>query len=192
MEGSYELSMVYLFIGIVIVQRMIEMVIANRNAKWIKAHGGFEAGRSHYKNIVALHAFFFLSLLIEVTLSNAAFSYISLVPLSLFLLAQFGRMWALSSLGRFWNTRIMIIPGAKVVAKGPYRYMRHPNYVIVIIEIAMLPLVFQAYMTAILFTILNALVLKKRIRIEEKALEDATNYKEVFKKQRRFMPSFEE
>jgi methyltransferase len=86
----------------------------------------------------------------------------------------------------------MILPGAKVVAKGPYRYLRHPNYVIVVTELACLPLIFQAYWTAILFTIMNALVLSIRIKVEEKALEDVTNYKDVFKKRKRFVPTYED
>ncbi|MFC0469268.1 isoprenylcysteine carboxyl methyltransferase family protein [Halalkalibacter kiskunsagensis] len=183
---------IYIFITLVILQRIVEVMIANRNAEWIKRQGGYEAGRGHYKFLVALHALFFVSLLIEVTVVDSRFVFWAVAPLFLFLLAQICRVWALTALGRFWNTRIMILPGAQVVAKGPYRYLRHPNYVIVVTELACLPLIFQAYWTAILFTILNALVLSIRIKVEEQALEDATNYQEVFKKKRRFVPTYED
>ncbi|WP_332691903.1 isoprenylcysteine carboxyl methyltransferase family protein [Halalkalibacter lacteus] len=183
---------IYLFIVLVITQRIVEVIIANRNARWIKSQGGYEAGKDHYKYIVALHALFFISLLIEVTVIDSHFVFWAVAPLCMFLLAQIGRVWTLSALGRFWNTRIMILPGAKVAAKGPYRYLRHPNYVIVVTELACLPLIFQAYWTAILFTMMNGLVLSIRIKVEEKALENATNYKDVFKKRRRFVPTYEE
>ncbi|TWI56039.1 isoprenylcysteine carboxyl methyltransferase family protein [Halalkalibacter nanhaiisediminis] len=183
---------IYLFILLVIVQRLIEVVIAKRNARWIKSQGGYETGSEHYRLMIATHVFFFLSLIIEVTLKEYSFAGWSLIPLTVFLLAQIARVWALSSLGRFWNTRIMILPGAKVIAKGPYRFVRHPNYVVVITEIAMLPLIFQAYWTAIVFTIINALVLSIRIKEEEAALNKATDYRNVFAKRSRFMPKYEE
>lgn len=182
---------VYLFISLVVVQRVVEVLIANRNAKWIKGQGGYEAGREHYKYIVALHMLFFLSLLIEVSITKHTFIVWSIFPLAVFILAQIGRVWALASLGRFWNTRIMILPGAKVVAKGPYRFLRHPNYAIVVTEIACLPLIFQAYWTAILFTILNAFILSIRIQVEERALEEATNYQKTFEKRKRFIPTYD-
>lgn len=180
---------VYLFIGFVIIQRIVEMKIANRNAKWIRSQGGYEAGIEHYKLIVLTHSLFFLSLLFEVTIKGVDKWH--LIPLVVFILAQLGRVWALASLGNYWNTRIMVLPGAKVVAKGPYRYVRHPNYIVVIIEIAVLPLIWQAYWTAVLFTIINALVLSIRIKEEETALQEATNYEEVFDKKKRFMPKYD-
>ncbi|WEG17291.1 isoprenylcysteine carboxyl methyltransferase family protein [Alkalihalophilus pseudofirmus] len=186
------MGLVYIFIGFVIIQRLIEVVIANQNAKWMKNQGGYEAGGEHYKYIVALHAFFFVALLIEVSSVQAGGVKWSLIPLVVFLIAQIGRVWALSSLGRFWNTRIMILPGAKVVAKGPYRFMRHPNYVIVTLELLALPLIFQAYWTAIVFSLLNAVILRVRIKEEERALKEATDYEKVFKEKGRFIPSYDE
>ncbi|NEU31654.1 isoprenylcysteine carboxyl methyltransferase [bacterium LRH843] len=182
----------YLFIILVIAQRVFEIIIANRNALWIKRQGGYEAGKEHYKLIIATHSLFFLALIVEVTFRyNDALKW-SILPLILFLLAQVGRAWALSSLGRFWNTRIMILPGAKIIAKGPYRYVRHPNYVIVVTEIAMLPLIFHAYFTAVVFTILNAFVLSIRIKAEEEALKKVTNYEQIFAQRNRFMPRYDE
>ncbi len=183
---------VYLLIVIVICQRIIEVIIANKNAEWIKEQGGYEVGKNHYKYLVLLHTLFFLSLIVEVTVHRPTFVAWAIIPFFIFLIAQLGRVWALSSLGEFWNTRIMVLPGAKVIAKGPYRFIRHPNYVIVTTEIAMLPLIFQAYWTLITFTIINAIVLSVRIRTEEKALKEATNYEEVFEKRGRFIPSYED
>ncbi|WP_207634127.1 isoprenylcysteine carboxyl methyltransferase family protein [Halalkalibacter urbisdiaboli] len=186
------MNYILFFLTIVMIQRLVELKIANRNAKWIKGQGGYEVGREHYKYIVGIHLLFFISLLTEIYVMKLSLSLWSLVPLFVFLLAQIGRVWALASLGKYWNTRIMILPGAKVVAKGPYRYMKHPNYVIVATEIVALPLMFQAYLTAIIFTFLNAIILTVRVRAEEEALEALTNYKEAFSGRNRFFPRYED
>ncbi|WP_100406188.1 isoprenylcysteine carboxyl methyltransferase family protein [Bacillus solitudinis] len=186
------MTIIYLLIAVVIVQRLIELKIASQNAKWIVKQGGYEVGKDHYKFIVAVHTLFFVALLIEILLFELTLTLWSFIPFGLFVIAQFGRVWALTSLGKFWNTRIMILPGARVVAKGPYRFMKHPNYVIVVVEIVALPLMFQAYLTALVFTMLNAVVLYVRIREEELALEALTNYKEVFSNRRRFVPRYED
>ncbi|MGO4886672.1 isoprenylcysteine carboxyl methyltransferase family protein [Anaerobacillus sp. MEB173] len=183
---------VYLFIALVIVQRLVEVLIANRNAKWILSQGGYEVGRNHYRIMVFMHAFFFLALLIEVTLNQTGFLWWSIFPLSIFLITQFGRIWTLTSLGKYWNTRIMILPHAEVVKKGPYQLIRHPNYVIVAIEIAVLPLIFQAYWTAVIFSLLNAWVLSVRIKAEENALIKSTNYEDFFAERPRFLPTTQE
>ncbi|MED3647592.1 isoprenylcysteine carboxyl methyltransferase family protein [Halalkalibacterium halodurans] len=183
---------VYAFISLVIVQRLVEVGLANQNAKWIRSKGGYEVGQTHYKYLVLLHGFFFVSLITEVTIKGVAFDLWSAIPFAWFLFAQILRLWALSSLGRFWNTRIMILPDANVIASGPYRYIKHPNYAVVIIEIAMLPLFFKAYMTAFLFSLLNAIVLYIRIHTEEEALQAATNYEAVFEGKARFTPKLDE
>ncbi|WP_017729212.1 isoprenylcysteine carboxyl methyltransferase family protein [Halalkalibacterium ligniniphilum] len=185
------MALFYLFIGIVIAQRMVEVIIAHYNARWIKERGGYEAGREHYKYMVALHFLFFLSLIVEVNISERIVTPWMLLPFSLFLVAQIGRIWALVSLGRFWNTRIMILPGAELVARGPYRYLRHPNYVIVMIEFLMLPLMFGAFVTMFVFSILNGVMLFVRVKEEEKALQETTNYQEVFRGRSRFFPTYE-
>ncbi|WP_078551354.1 isoprenylcysteine carboxyl methyltransferase family protein [Bacillus alkalicellulosilyticus] len=179
----------FLFIIIIVViQRLVELLIANRNAKWMKAQGGIEIGASHYKYIVFLHISFFISLLIEGLRTTSEMTSWWWIPFILFVIAQIGRVWSLSSLGKYWNTRIIILPGAKVVAKGPYRFMRHPNYVIVATEIIVLPIMFQAYVTAIVFTILNAIILSIRIREEENGLRSLTDYEKVFENRFRFIP----
>ena len=171
-----------LFVSIVIAQRIIEVIIAKRNEKRMLAAGAFEAGASHYPFMLALHVSFFLSLIIEVLLLDRTLSPLFLWFFILFLLVQGLRVWCLASLGQFWNTKIIILPGANVVKKGPYQFIRHPNYLIVCIEILLLPLMFQAYFTAICFTLLNFAMLAVRIPTEEKALIEATNYSKEFKK----------
>ncbi|HET6872075.1 MAG TPA: isoprenylcysteine carboxylmethyltransferase family protein, partial [Sporolactobacillaceae bacterium] len=100
-------------------------------------------------------------------------------PLIIFILCQVFRIWVLTSLGPFWNTKILVLPGAEVVVKGPYRYIKHPNYLVVALEILVLPLIFQAFLTAFVFTLLNAcLLLGVRIPAEERALKEYTNYKD--------------
>jgi methyltransferase len=139
------------------------------------AKGAYEVGASHYPLMIMLHVSFFISFLVEVMYFKSIFTpYYGL--LLVFLLLQLLRVWCLVSLGTFWNTKIIILPGSNVVVKGPYSYIRHPNYLVVCLEILVLPLMFQAYMTAISFTILNLIMLSVRIPIEEKALKEATNY----------------
>jgi len=175
--------MVFTFIvTFVIIQRLVEVVIAKRNEKRMLAKGAYEVGASHYPVMIALHVSFFLSLIIEVVLTDRGLSPIFPYLFGLFILVQALRVWCLVSLGQFWNTKIIILPGANVVAKGPYSFIRHPNYVVVCIEILLLPLMFQAYFTAILFTILNFAMLSVRIPTEEKALMEATDYEETIKK----------
>ncbi|MCZ2257713.1 isoprenylcysteine carboxyl methyltransferase [Sporosarcina sp. G11-34] len=146
----------------------------------MRNQGAFEVGAAHYPIMVAMHVAFFMSLIIEVTFFERALSPFWISLLAVFLLAQVGRLWCLTSLGKFWNTKIIILPGAEVVQKGPYTFIRHPNYVIVAIELLVLPLLFSAYYTAILFSILNVWMLSVRIPAEEQALKESTNYNEKF------------
>ncbi|WP_347549798.1 isoprenylcysteine carboxylmethyltransferase family protein [Pseudalkalibacillus hwajinpoensis] len=166
---------------LLIVQRLGEMLIAKRNERWMKDRGGIEFGKNQYIYIVMLHVAFLLALAIETVLRSFTLSWFWTVMLTVFLIAQLLRVWTIRSLGRYWNTKIIVLPDADVVAKGPYRYIRHPNYIIVALEIVSLPLIFSSYLTAIVFTILNAvLLLKFRIPAEEKALTEVTNYADVF------------
>ena len=165
----------YFILVFVIIQRLVELLIAKRNEQSMLAKGAYEVGASHYPFMILLHVSFFISFLVEVMYFKA-----DLTPqyglLLGFLVLQMLRVWCLVSLGVFWNTKIIILPDANVVVKGPYAYIRHPNYLVVCLEIAILPLMFQAYFTAITFTILNILMLLVRIPIEEKALKEVTNY----------------
>jgi len=172
--------LVAIVISIVILQRLVELVVAKRNEKWMRSQGAFEAGSAHYPIMVAMHIAFFISLLAEVILLDRSLSSMWIILLVIFLTAQVARIWCLTSLGKFWNTKIIILPGADVVQKGPYKWVRHPNYIIVTTELLVLPLIFGAYSTAIIFTLLNVWMLSVRIPAEEKALKEATNYRETF------------
>ena len=167
-------------ISIVILQRLIELLIARRNEKWMLSQGAFEAGAAHYPIMVTMHVAFFISFLLEVVVLGRSLSPFWMVLLGIFLLTQMARIWCLLSLGKFWNTKIIILPGADVVRRGPYRWLRHPNYLIVSMELLVLPLLFGAYFTAILYSLLNVWMLSVRIPAEEKALKEATNYRETF------------
>ncbi|RBW70345.1 isoprenylcysteine carboxyl methyltransferase family protein [Bacillus taeanensis] len=172
----------------VIVQRIVELVIAKRNEKWIIKNGGIEAGAEHYKWIVLLHVSFFVSFIIEYSLNGTLLKW-WIFPFIFFSFAQVLRIWSLLSLGRYWNTKILIIPNSKVIKKGPYQYMRHPNYLVVCLELLMLPLMFNAYFTAVLFTLLNSyLLLFIRIPAEEKILLEQTDYQKNFAFKSRFYP----
>lgn len=169
-----------ILITFVIAQRLIELIIAKKNEAWILQEGGYEVGAAHYPLMVFMHSAFFITLLVEVILFERSISVLWIFFLLLFLLMQVGRFWCLYTLGKLWNTKIMILPSVSVVKKGPYRFLKHPNYVIVSIEILILPLLFNAYFTAIVFTLLNAWMLSVRIPIEERALKSETNYNTMF------------
>lgn len=172
----------YIILFLVILQRLTEVSIAKRNEKWMLSQGAYEVGASHYPYMVTMHISFFLFLIVEVITNNTGLSPLFPLLFFLFVIVQALRIWCIRSLGTFWNTKILILPGAEVVKKGPYTFMRHPNYAVVCLEILLLPLMFQAYFTAFCFTLLNMTILSVRIPIEEKALRDATNYNHVFQK----------
>jgi methyltransferase len=155
-----------LFILFVILQRLSELYISSRNEKWLLSQGAVEYGKEHYPFIVALHTLFIIGMITEYLLRNN--TPISYGFLALFVLLLLFKFWALSSLGKYWNTKIYRVPGANPVKKGPYKLFKHPNYFIVVCEIAIIPLVFNLYYTAIIFTVLNAVMLWVRIRVENK------------------------
>ena len=158
---------------IVILQRFAELVLSARNVRTLKAEGGIETGQEHYKYIVLLHTAFFISMITEflVRRSSGNLSEISYLFLVFFIFLQLIRAWVILSLGKYWNTRIIRVPGSNLVETGPYRFMRHPNYAVVSLEIICLPMIFGLIYTAVIFTVLNSVVLFFRIREEEKALK---------------------
>lgn len=160
------MSLLWLVLGLVAAQRLAELIHSRRNTRRLLAEGGHEVGAGHYPLIVGLHAAWLLALLLLVP-SEAPVNW---PLLALFLALQAARLWVLASLGRFWTTRIVILPGAPLVRRGPYRYLRHPNYLVVAAEIAVLPLVFGAWGIALVFSLLNLVLLIQRIRIEDAAL----------------------
>jgi methyltransferase len=153
-------------LALVTLQRLAELVIAQRNTRALLARGAYEVGAGHYPLIVAVHALWLLSLWWLAPGKPVIWPLIGL-----FVLLQIGRLWVLATLGPRWTTRIIVLPEAPLVAKGPFRFVRHPNYVIVAAEIAVLPLAFRLWQVALIFSILNAAVLTVRIRAEEKGLE---------------------
>ena len=157
-------------------ERIVELVVSKRNAAWAFERGGREYGLAHFPWMVALHTALLLGCLAEVFLLDRPFIPLLGWPmLVLALLCQAGRFWVIASLGRQWNTRVIVVPGLPRVTRGPYRwsFLRHPNYVIVAIEGIALPLVHTAWLTALLFTVLNALLLMRfRIPTEDRALQE--------------------
>lgn len=159
-----------LFLILIILQRLGELALAKRNEKILRSEGAVEYDAGGYRVIVLMHAAFLVSFTAEYFLFGRSLSPYWLPLLCVFVAAQLLRYWAIRSLGKFWNTRILIVPGERLVTKGPYRYLVHPNYISVVIEIAVIPLIFSCYITAAVFTLLNLLALRRRIRIEESAL----------------------
>ena len=161
-----------LAVGLVALQRLLELALSRRNERILRARGALERGQRHYPLMVALHSLWLLSTLVEGILRGPDLPALWPIPLALFLLVQPLRYWAILSLGENWNTRIMAVPGAKLVRRGPYRYLNHPNYVVVVVEILTFPLIFGAWITALVFSILNAALLSERIRQENQALRE--------------------
>ncbi|QIN79248.1 hypothetical protein GBA65_12800 [Rubrobacter marinus] len=153
-------------------QRLLELVLARRNERKARARGAVERGQSHYPLIVGLHSLWLVSTLVEGLARGPEPPSFWPLALALFLLVQPLRYWAIFSLGPYWNTKILVVPGARVVVRGPYRYVSHPNYVVVVVEILVFPLIFGAWATALVFTVLNAMVLYVRIREENRALRE--------------------
>ncbi|WP_138417055.1 isoprenylcysteine carboxyl methyltransferase family protein [Aquibacillus sediminis] len=162
----------YLF-AFLVLQRLIELVIAKRNEQWMYQKGAYEVGKDHYKWFILVHSLFFLALLVEGDFQQS----FSPVLFGLFLVTQLLRIWCLVSLGKFWNTKIIILPGARLVEKGPYRFMKHPNYVVVAIELFIIPIMFHAYVLAIIFPLLHLILLTKRIPVENKVLIQCSHKK---------------
>lgn len=151
---------------LVALQRLAELVYARRNTRRLLAAGGREVGAAHYPLLVALHAAWLLAIFFFVP-PDAPVSW---PLLALYGLLQVARLWVLASLGARWTTRVVVLPDRPLIARGPYRWLRHPNYAIVAAEIAVLPAAFGAWALALAFSLLNAGVLAWRLRVEERAL----------------------
>jgi methyltransferase len=155
-------------------ERLAELVVARRNMRWSLARGGVVSGRGHYPWMVALHTGLLLGCLLEADLAHRPFvPALGWPMLALAIGAQGLRWWCVTTLGRRWNTQVIVVPGLPLVTGGPYRWLRHPNYVAVAVEGAALPLVHTAWVTALAFTALNAVLMVVRIRCENTALAGA-------------------
>ncbi len=154
-------------LGLVAAQRFAELVLSQRNGKRLLARGGHEVGAGHYPLMVGVHVLWLAALAGWAMLAPPRLS----VPLIIaYGLVQVLRVWVMASLGPYWTTRIITVPGAPLVRTGPYRFLRHPNYAVVTLELAILPLAFGAWPIAAVFTLLNALALWVRIGAENAAL----------------------
>ncbi|MEQ8806939.1 MAG: isoprenylcysteine carboxylmethyltransferase family protein [Rhodospirillales bacterium] len=160
------MPVLWIVIALVALLRLAELVHAGRNTARLIARGGIEHGRGHYPVIVALHAGWLAALAIVVPPDTP----VHWPWLALFAALQAARVWVIASLGPYWTTRVITLPDAPLVRRGPYRLLRHPNYLVVAAEIAVLPLAFGAWWIALAFSVLNALVLTHRIRVEQAAL----------------------
>jgi methyltransferase len=176
-------------LGLIIVERVGELIVSRRNLRRALARGGIEAGDGHYPWMVALHTAFLIACPAEVYLLGRPFRpALAAAALAVVCLAMALRYWAVAALGPRWTTRVIVLPGEAPVTTGPYRFLRHPNYLAVVLEILALPLVHGAWATALLFSALNGLLLRTRIRTEEEALERHSAYSASFLDKPRLIP----
>lgn len=160
------MSLVHIVVLLVAIQRMAELAYARRNERRLLADGGREFGARHYPLFVLLHGAWLVALAVLVP----AGAPVNWWWLGLFVALQGGRIWAIATLGPRWTTRVIVQPDAPLVRRGPYRFLRHPNYAVVAAEIAVLPLAFGAWRIALVFSVLNGLLLAHRVRVEDRAL----------------------
>lgn len=162
-----------LLVGAIAVERVAELVVAQRNLLWSRSRGGVEWGARHYPAMVALHTGLLAGCVVEVVVLHRPFlPWLGWPMLGLVVAAQGLRWWCIATLGRQWNTRVIVIPGAPRVDRGPYHVVPHPNYVAVVLEGVALPLVHTAWLTAVVFTVLNAVLLRTRVKVENAALAE--------------------
>jgi methyltransferase len=153
------------------IERLAELIVAKRNAQWAFGHGGKEFGHNHYPVMVTIHTALLVGCVAEVWALHRPFiPWLGWPMLAVAALSQILRWWCVTTLGRRWNTRVIVLPNAALVRQGPYRWLHHPNYVAVVAEGLALPLVHTAWLTAAVFSLANALLLTVRIRTENSAL----------------------
>jgi len=173
------MSLLWIFVYL-LLERLFELYLSRRNCRILAAQGGREFYPETFPRMVALHSLFLLALLVESYPWQVPLNPVTDVLLILFVLLQMGRYWCIVSLGECWNTRIVVVPGGKVKKAGPYRWLSHPNYLVVTLEFILLPLIMQAPWTLAIFFPANILVICQRICLEEKALREVTDYTTQF------------
>lgn len=173
------------FLALIGAERLFEMALSRRNAARALSRGGRQYGQAHFPWMVALHAAFLASCVVESSWRRfpGTPGWVALIAA---VAAQALRYWAVSSLGDRWNARVIVVPGEPPVEKGPYRFLRHPNYLAVVLEMIAVPLVYGCWMTALVFSVANAAMLRVRIRVEEEALGAA--WERAFAGRSRFLP----
>lgn len=159
---------IWVVLAAVAAQRLWELWLADRNTKRLLAEGAVEVGAAHYPLFILLHASWLAAIAIVTPWTMVP----NLWWLGLYAVLQLGRLWVISTLGRFWTTRIITLPAAPLVRRGPYRFMRHPNYLVASLEIAVLPLAFGQVWIALVWSVANALLVGWRIRMEDRALRE--------------------
>jgi methyltransferase len=155
-----------IFISFIILQRILELLISGKNEIWLRSKGAIEYGQGHYPFIILLHVSFLVSLVVEYVFRNQP--PLDIFYILIYLILIVAKTWLVSSLGKYWNTKIFRIRGNPPVKKGLYKYFKHPNYFIVVCEIIVIPMILDLYYTACLFTVLNAVILTVRIRDENR------------------------
>jgi len=177
----------FAFLALLALERIGELVLSRRNAAWAIAQGGREEGRAHYRVMTAFHTAFLLSCALEPWLLSRPFPRPwGWVALGVAVSAQALRYWAIATLGHRWNTRVIVLPDAAPVTGGPYRFIKHPNYVAVGVELAAVPLIHGAWLTSLVFSLGNLALLRVRIKVEEAAL--GPKWKAAFEGKGRFVP----
>jgi methyltransferase len=157
-------------------ERLFELWLAARNRRTLLARGGREFFPETFRELVLLHTFFFAALLAESWPWRVPLDSLTLFCLATLVVLMALRYWCILALGVFWNTRILVLPGAAAVRRGPYRFLRHPNYLVVTLEFALLPLLMRAPFTLVVLSLANLVVLRRRIRFEERALRECTDW----------------
>ena len=156
---------------LVAAERVVEMVVSRRNAAWSFERGGIESGQRHFPVMVVLHTGFLAAMLVEAWWRRPDVpGLLAWSMLAVVIACQAGRWWCIGVLGRHWNTRVIVVPGSPPVLRGPYKVMAHPNYLVVVVEGMALPLIHAAWVSAVVFTVLNAALLTVRLRVETAAL----------------------
>lgn len=177
-----------LLVAVVAGQRLLELVVSDRHRRALLARGGVEHGAGHYPFMVLLHATFLPACVAEVWFLHRPLDLVVAVVAGAFLTgAMLLRFWTIDTLGERWCTRVIVVPGLEAVTSGPFRFVRHPNYLAVAVEMAAIPLVHGAWLTAVTYSAANAIVLAVRIRAEERALVDVPGY-DVMRRRTRFLP----
>ena len=182
----------WLFLGVVVAiaaQRLWELRLSARNEAALREQGGYEVGAGHMGAMRLLHTAWLVAMPLEVLLLDRPFiPWLAALAVVGLLAGQALRYAAIRTLGPRWTAKIMILPDAPAVSSGLYQRVRHPNYVGVVLEIAFVPLLHTAWLTALVFTVLNGLLLRIRIRAEERALREANRYDETLGAVPRFLP----
>jgi methyltransferase len=160
-----------IFIIFLVVQRLTELIIAKKNEVNLISKGGKEFDIKGYNIIVLIHSFFIVSLITEFIMLKKNISEFWFIILPLYLILQILRYWIIFSLGKYWNTKLIFLPSHNIVRKGPYKFLKHPNYFVVKLEFLLIPLLFNSFITLIIFSIINFLILLRRIKIENKLID---------------------